>query len=708
MTKRQSPTVVHYEVYVLDRKRWTLHARMESEDREAALDEAKRLDRDPSISGVKVVRETYHSNTNQTEETTIFIGARTHGLKEVAADAESGGRRAGGRGGGGGRGGANSGLDQYSNVQFPLSEGFTPTTAWGMAARIVLITMASLAFGALVAAAVALIMGELGRYGVSVASGSRNHVLFASFLLGFLICALPMMYLFVIGQSDSLIISDNEMALEEVEDLDEDGNPIPKKEPWWRIRLKKKKDDEEGEGKADSAELPEMPDEADLPDDVEEPKEEAAAEETPAPEPEEEKKDEEKPEAAEPSASFETDRLQVMRFLSSALGALKPTREQLAASRFALDLMLAGACEVVAGRSGLRKDELKEILFEAVQMIGTRTELALPFSQRYEAYLVEPRYEQLVQLGREVMTRHLDNAPDPFMALRNVLDTAGKTAIKTTAEQSLMTVIFTDMVGSTDLTQAVGDFGAQEVVRRHNAIVRTALAAHGGKEIKHTGDGIMASFPTAISSVNATIEIQRAIRSFNATKPEHELHVRIGINSGEPIQEEDDLFGSTVQMAARICAKAGTDQIYCSSAVRELCKTRPGLFTSLGAVDLKGFKEPVVVYEVSWTGETAQVDEIGEAASTPAAPAEGEGAPAPVAPPAGAAGPAAEPAPAAGAPKPAVPPPGATAATPRPAQPSAVAGPAAAKPAPPPAPKAAPVVMQAKPATQAPKPPPRA
>jgi class 3 adenylate cyclase len=168
----------------------------------------------------------------------------------------------------------------------------------------------------------------------------------------------------------------------------------------------------------------------------------------------------------------------------------------------------------------------------------------------------------------------------------------------------IITILFTDMVGSTDLTQSRGDAAAQDLIRRHNGIVRGALADWSGKEIKHTGDGIMASFASSTNAVEAAVAIQKAIAVHNRKREDLQLHLRIGINAGEPIEEEDDLFGSTVQLAARVCAQSGTNQIYCTNVVRELTAAKAQVFASRGDHQLKGFKDPVQLFEVLW--DTAQ------------------------------------------------------------------------------------------------------
>jgi class 3 adenylate cyclase/predicted alpha/beta hydrolase len=168
------------------------------------------------------------------------------------------------------------------------------------------------------------------------------------------------------------------------------------------------------------------------------------------------------------------------------------------------------------------------------------------------------------------------------------------------APSGLVTILFTDMESSTALTQRLGDAKAQEVLRTHNAIVRDALKAHGGSEIKHTGDGIMASFPLASSALGSAIAIQRAVAAQVREHPEMPLQVRIGLNAGEPVAEDEDLFGTAVQLAARICAHAEPGQILVPTVVRELAAGKGFLLADLGQIALRGFEDPVRLYEVRW------------------------------------------------------------------------------------------------------------
>ncbi len=161
-------------------------------------------------------------------------------------------------------------------------------------------------------------------------------------------------------------------------------------------------------------------------------------------------------------------------------------------------------------------------------------------------------------------------------------------------------ILFTDMESSTQITHQLGDSRAQELVRTHNEIVRTALRVNGGNEIKHTGDGIMASFASPSRALESAVQIQRALADHNQQHPDTPISVRIGLNAGEPVREQNDLFGQAVQLASRICSQAEPGRILASNVVRELVAGKGFLFADAGTADLRGFEDPVHLYEVRW------------------------------------------------------------------------------------------------------------
>jgi class 3 adenylate cyclase len=130
----------------------------------------------------------------------------------------------------------------------------------------------------------------------------------------------------------------------------------------------------------------------------------------------------------------------------------------------------------------------------------------------------------------------------------------------------------------------------------------SSLKDHAGREVKH-GDG-MASFASIAQALDCATSIQKALAPFNVSNAETPLHLRIGLSAGEPVQNDNDLFGATVQLAARLCAQAKPDQIL---AAEDLIRHHAGdrsLFSELGLITPKGFDQPIRVYEVRWRDQT--------------------------------------------------------------------------------------------------------
>jgi class 3 adenylate cyclase len=169
-------------------------------------------------------------------------------------------------------------------------------------------------------------------------------------------------------------------------------------------------------------------------------------------------------------------------------------------------------------------------------------------------------------------------------------------------DPAIRTILFTDIVGSTH--EALGDDAGMALLAVHDTIVREALAAADGREVKHTGDGIMASFVSAAAAVRCAAGILRALAKQQDEHKEYPLKVRIGVAAGEPVEREHDLFGATVQLAARLCSHAQPDQVLVSNVVAELCLGKGLPFKELGDVFLKGFSRPIRVHAVEWPAAT--------------------------------------------------------------------------------------------------------
>jgi class 3 adenylate cyclase len=190
-------------------------------------------------------------------------------------------------------------------------------------------------------------------------------------------------------------------------------------------------------------------------------------------------------------------------------------------------------------------------------------------------------------------------------ATNAVVDFTAVTREPTAGTQSVIpggtrTVLFTDIVGHTEMMQRLGDAKGRDVLREHERITRETLKSHGGAEVKTMGDGFMASFGSVTSALECAIALQRAFATHTESMPEP-LHVRVGLNAGEPIEEEGDLFGATVILASRIAAKAGPGEILVPDTVRGLLSGKGFMFGDRGEFVPKGFDEGVRLWDVRWT-----------------------------------------------------------------------------------------------------------
>jgi len=164
-----------------------------------------------------------------------------------------------------------------------------------------------------------------------------------------------------------------------------------------------------------------------------------------------------------------------------------------------------------------------------------------------------------------------------------------------------LTILFTDIDDYTGLTDRLGDRAAREIVLEHDRIVRAAVAECGGREIKHTGDGIMACFGAAWRAIQAAVLVEQAARRWNLARGRRvPLQIAIGINTGAPILDDGDLYGTAVNVAARItdCGEGG--QVLVSDVVRQLAAGKGFEFRHFDTRLLEGMSDAVPLFEVVW------------------------------------------------------------------------------------------------------------
>ncbi len=627
--------IVHYEVYVLEGRGWMLHARFPRTERETAVNEAKDLEHALNVR-VKVLRETYYTEGNAFEEAEVYVSGMKMPEKRPAAPSAAKkstpiatitkvavrptGKPA-----------APAPL-RHSPRQ-PVRSAEETAKARQLFARLFAIAAVALAAALLsikVTPDAIMLLWRMG-FVITITPDNYGQLLFGVFVMVFLMVAIPLGIRFIPrktatsrgpgvswnpGTNGALQSADPERDRAVKKSLDKlAAKALAEEEGSVQPETPDPGEDDLPEIIMDADNLPEIrPDPEDMMAEMrktelkerekaetarleKEKKEEPAKEERKDKVKPEEKKKENKPESG-PTVDSLTPT--VNRFLNGAVSTAKGIMPSMDAfTKFALHLYLTGAVETLCEFKKLGEPAKQKLVAVALETLGTRGDLAVKFYEKLEEYLLEPRYLGVVQAGRNAMGDFmLGDEAGAHSSLRDVFTEWNRKGDKKT---QIVTVMFTDMVGSTDLTQARGDAAAQEVVRRHNSIVRGALAQYQGKEIKHTGDGIMASFLSAAAAVEATVTIQRQVRQINERMPSLGLHLRIGLNAGEPIEEEDDLFGATVQLAARVCATTNADQTLCTGVVKDLSANKGATtFKPMGEKYLKGFKDPVPLFEVVW------------------------------------------------------------------------------------------------------------
>jgi class 3 adenylate cyclase/tetratricopeptide (TPR) repeat protein len=172
-----------------------------------------------------------------------------------------------------------------------------------------------------------------------------------------------------------------------------------------------------------------------------------------------------------------------------------------------------------------------------------------------------------------------------------------------------VTIMFTDVVGSTALRTTLGDQEADELFRAHDALVRAQITEnHGHDQNAALGDGFLAVFSSTRRAITAAVGIQRSIEAFNRSRTGTPIRVRVGLNTGEVSWQDGQPYGEAVHAASRVCSAANGGQILVSDVTRQLAGTVPDTsFLDTGEHDLKGFPHPWRLWEVVWIRETAQL-----------------------------------------------------------------------------------------------------
>lgn len=173
-----------------------------------------------------------------------------------------------------------------------------------------------------------------------------------------------------------------------------------------------------------------------------------------------------------------------------------------------------------------------------------------------------------------------------------------------------LTVMFTDLKGSTSLAEAEGDLSARMLIKHHNDIVFPVIKRHSGVLVKTIGDGTLSYFEHAQDGLRAAVQIQKGIDEFNLTKQlKTPILMRIGLHTGKCILEKNDIFGDVVNTASRFESSASPGEICCSEETYTALTDKSEVYCRfLKTTSLKGKKEPVNVYKAFWNPKEIELD----------------------------------------------------------------------------------------------------
>ena len=590
---------VSYEVYVKDRSgRWQIHGHFTGAQRKQAEEEAKQIERANRVSGVKVIREVYNHGTNSSDEYVVYETrgqGRLENTNPLSKPKRSSAAKADAKHPAAAatmpwtNTSANRPKDQVS-ARFnkpiaPLASVLLVESPQlvilGLKIMVAFCIAIAVGLGTMLLAAKGLEL--LPDMGLKISQGFYDKANFLSFTVGFLASIVPMLMALTKkfkGRASRPMTEPRRAT--QTTTARRSNTTGAKIGPDPKIRRKSAAEmaaeiaREEGDESA-HAPVAEPDDTSEMPvyDTSEKP-------------------------------LVETREMRAMRkrmrdFITGSIEAIQHKITSFDTyHKFGVNLYVAGACDACSERHDVDQKDGRVILRDCISAMGANKSMAETFCKNVDNYILEPKYKDMYGAGRRSMDDYIkDEKSIAASVTKAIKDWSEKAAAvpNNASGKKLHALMFTDIVNSTAKTQELGDHGAQQMVHIHNQIVRTALINNYGKEVKHMGDGIMAVFPSSASSVDAALEIQKDMAAHNA-RQDLKFQIRIGINAGEAIAEENDLFGSVVQLAARVCSQAAGDETLVSENVKNTYSGSRASFASQGMRQMKGFSDPIEVFQV--------------------------------------------------------------------------------------------------------------
>lgn len=586
--------VLTYEVHVHTGGRWEIYSRFPADCKDDAIDVAKELEKNKSTASVKVVKEVYNRDSNTSSEFLVYKSSGKPDRPEPPSPPKKEEKKKPEQKRPPERKApppkkVNKPAPEPAAADDPPAEPKPKSSLASVLFKLLVITFLAGAFAFGAGTLVTLVLKNSNAFGITASQQVREGIVLATFVVSFLISAVPMA-MYSLSRENlnfNLTLPRRRPA------------PAPQASTATADAVKAATKATAGMSTSDRFEAEQRV------ADVLSGKAKEDEEKAPPP----------KFEMPTPTVQLpplaphaERQKAAMLKYLGDALAQVPPNRKMDNYNKFGVNLFLAGACEAMATEKQLDVLSTSRILAESLKTLGFKNHQAQAFADKYQEYLLaDSRYMAMFEAGRAAMADQMDGKPEAAGRLTQSLEDWNRPK-DMDEKQTVVTVMFTDMVGSTALTQTLGDAAAQKVVRVHNAIVRAALGRFRGKEIKHTGDGIMASFRSTTDGIKAAIDIQKNTAEHNRSNPGLPLKLKVGLHSGQAIAEDDDLFGTHVQLTARIVDKAGPGEIFVSETAHGICAGKDIQFANRGQFTLKGFDQPQTIYQVIFDAAAAAAD----------------------------------------------------------------------------------------------------
>lgn len=618
--------IVQYEVYFLDDARWYFHARYPGAEREEALSDAYRTENRTGYP-TKVIKDTYHRDLNYSEETTAYISPNAKRITAKSTRKKGQSSQTSNK-----RGQSNT---NSSGVHLADSgKGPPPLPINGAAffVRLALALGGSMVLAAALTALLGTALNAFGKLGYRLSSDTGSQITIYWYIAMFLLSAVALNKAYVpwrrlfagkpatksVEPKTNRLTAETDMTLKPKRpdakrkaeeaiatldmktkrgDLDTTEDLEPDLEGDWTVDTQREgpstiapstSSKEVNEANPPIDKTHESESETGTDDANESPKTDSSTSSDIL--------DQVNSDTPVPLTDMNIERLIMIRFLGELVMTLRANSDQMdARTRFGVSLYLAGASSALADQRGLTPDSERDVLSNALKLIGHSSAMNESFFATYDENISAAKNTEIIQAGFQGMLQHLQTSSQPTKELGGLLK---KWHMPSAAPLPELGEIF--ILTYANIQNLNSHESADILMDSHNRSVRKAISDHNGKEVRHTGKGIFARFEYPDDAVCAAIAIQqdREFQRKTATPPPP---VRIAVTASLPNQSDPDFSGDLFSHTDSVCRRLTDDRIACDAVLRDACTINNVVFGQAVAKAHSGIAEKSDTFEILWS-----------------------------------------------------------------------------------------------------------